>query len=182
MRRLSMDALGQAPATSNPQQVTIGGTTHPVNIANGSILGGTAAQAMTHGQTITIDADHPIFSRRRPNQDIMLNKKEDTGSAERSYAWFPKHDADTSKYAENDWPYARADSLMTMDGVLTASLQALLPPGLRAKAAPISMYENMAACGSAGGFIAKQQEYQERLAAHYSKDSIMASHRSVGFE
>ena len=183
-RRVSMSAPNAQSEKGNSLLVKIAGETHSVGIdSKGSIFGGKENDvSLKDGDELTIDADHPIFSRRGPNQEIAGNHKEDGNAATQDHVWYPKQDADTSKYQSNDWPHIRADAFVTMKGVLGVSLDNALPVSLRARAAPVKDYQNMATCGSPGAFIAHQKNYQDSLHKDFSKNSILASHRSVGFE
>ncbi|NHZ42475.1 hypothetical protein [Massilia aquatica] len=182
MRRLSMQSLNEA-AEPKPMTVSIAGATHPVTADDtGSLFDGQENDLLKDGQEITIDANNPVFSRRGPNQEVMGNREEDRHAAGETHAWYPIHQADAGKSHNQKPAYVRADAFVSMKGVPDTSLNHLLPVKLRARAAPVSAYKKMSDCASPKEFIEHQKNYQNKLKQEYSKDSIMTSHRSVGFE
>lgn len=183
MRRLSMAGRTAQPATGKQMQATVTGATNLVGIdGNGSIFNGRELKSLQPGDKMTIDADHPIFSRRGPNQEVLGNRKEDGNSGEKAYAWYPEHDKDTSKYHSDDWPHIRADTFTTVAGVLGTSLDKATPVQLRPRAAPTAGYQSINDFPSPREFIAHQKKYQDTLQKDHLKAGILASHRSVGFE
>lgn len=183
MRRLSMLAQRAQTSAGSPLEVTITGGTNSVGIdGKGSIFDGKELQSFHEGDKITIDADHPIFSRRGPNQEVLGNHKEDGNSTDKAHVWYPQHHADTSKYHSDDWAHIRADTFTTVAGVLGTSLDKATPVQVRPRAAPTSGYKSIGDFSSPKDFIEHQKQYQNTLKKDHLKAGILASHRSVGFE
>ncbi|SFA98773.1 protein of unknown function [Collimonas sp. OK607] len=187
MQLQSETAPGTGPASLTSgvlqlvkQEVIINGITHLVPLSGGSIFEGAAGPEVGNGETLAIDIADPIWSRRGPNQEMEGNRREDR-HGEQKYAWYPLYSESDSNYQQDGWLHLRDETFIKTD--------ALSPPmpegeadGRRARAAPTTAPPETFDPSNVPAFIANQRHYQNSLSARFSMQSIMTSHRSVGFE
>jgi hypothetical protein len=171
-----------AQSAHNCMMVEIKGATNTVAPdQHGSLFAGKEVGVLSEGDTIEIDLAHATPSRRGGNQEVLRNHKADANATGKKHTWYPKFDANKERYKESDWPHIRADTFTTVQGTPASPLLAVLPARLRPRAAPVKDYQKIGK-QSAADFIKGQKAYQEALHKKYSRDSILSSHRSVGFE
>ncbi|UTY58392.1 hypothetical protein [Massilia sp. erpn] len=167
---------------------TVTGTTHAVGIKNkmreidnkevpvtSLFDGNELKEAYVTGSKVEIDPMHSIVSRRGPHQEVMGVHKQDS-NAVAEHVWYPVHSKDSSDYKKDGWPYIRSDTLVEKDALAASA------DSLRKRAAPTHEYEKIGDLGVAK-FIEKQKDYQAKLLnGKCTKEQILLSHRSVGFE
>ncbi|RSZ61107.1 hypothetical protein HF313_16410 [Massilia atriviolacea] len=176
-------AAAAGEATMRGLLVKVVGTTNTVAPIGDSIFHGKEVGTLAEGKILEIEThpDHVVPSRRGPNQEVLRNHKADAKATEKNHMWHPLFAENKARYKDNDWPHIRSDAFAEVNAEPHKSLSANLPGRLRARAAPIDGYKKIADM-SAGDFIAEQKAYQTKLLSKHTKDSIMSSHRSVGFE
>jgi hypothetical protein len=165
-----------------PQQVVTTGTTHLVGIRNGSLFAGDEIDGdVVSGTQFTIDIDDPIWSRRGPNQEVPGNWRQDREAAQ-NYAWYPKYSDNQSNYVKDGWHHLRDETFVKIgDSASTPAPREGETPDRRARAAPAGAPQNFDP-SDVRKFVRSQQDYQNYLFSNYSMQSVMSSHRSVGFE
>ncbi|MFJ3047908.1 DUF4157 domain-containing protein [Herbaspirillum chlorophenolicum] len=161
------------------QDVIVNGITHLVPLSGGSIFEGASGPEVGNGETLAIDIDDPIWSRRGPNQEMEGNRREDR-HAEQKYAWYPLYSESASNYQHDGWLHLR-DETFTKADALSPPMPEGQADGRRARAAPAAPPETFDP-SNVPAFIHQQRNYQNYLSERFSMQSIMTSHRSVGFE